>query len=305
MIEIKNLCKYYPVRGGSNVHAVDQVSLSIKEGETLGLVGESGSGKSTLGRLLAGLETPTKGEMSYLPQARAARAKTVQMIFQDPYGSLNPRMTVGDIIAEGPDILKLWTKEERKTKILEWLKKVGLKSEHAERFPHEFSGGQRQRIGLARALAVNPRFIVLDEPISALDVSIQAQIVNLLQDLQKEFGLTYLFIAHGLSMVRFISDRIAVMYLGQIVEIGQESSVYQTPAHPYTQALIAANPSTDPAIEQTKHLTLLTGEISSPIDPKPGCRFVARCPHAMDLCHTKEPEMKLIAPGHSAKCHKV
>ncbi len=305
MIATKQLSKYYDLGRGVKLHAVDQITLSLQKGETLGLVGESGSGKTTLGRLLAGLESPTDGVITGIPTNRRERAKTVQMMFQDPYGSLNPRMTVGDIVAEGPDILKLWPKGQRDMQIYHWLERVGLRREHAQRFPHEFSGGQRQRIGLARALAVNPEFIVLDEPISALDVSIQAQIVNLLQDLQKDLGLTFLFIAHGLSMVRFISDRIAVMYLGQIIEIGPADLVYNQPAHPYTQALIHANPTTDPIVERNRKRLPIQGELTSAVNPGPGCRFASRCPLATDVCLHTPPPMKILSEGHSAYCHQL
>jgi oligopeptide transport system ATP-binding protein len=232
-------------------------------------------------------------------------ARQAQMIFQDPYASLNPRMTVGDIIAEGPDIHGLWTRAERRQKVDSWLDRVGLLPEHAFRFPHEFSGGQRQRIGLARALALEPRFVVCDEPISALDVSVQAQVVTLLQDLQRELGLTYLFIAHGLSMVRYISSRMAVMYLGQIVELGPSEEVFFRPLHPYSQALVAANPLADPNRERSRPEQLLKGELPSPINPPPGCRFAARCPHADQECRQVTPSLRQVEKGHDVACHKV
>ena len=232
-------------------------------------------------------------------------SREVQMIFQDPYSSLNPRMTVGDIIAEGPEIHGMWKGAERKQKVEQWLERVGLLPEHYYRFPHEFSGGQRQRIGLARALALEPKFVVCDEPISALDVSIQAQVVTLLQDLQKEFGLTYLFIAHGLSMVRYISDRMAVMYLGQIVELGPSEGVYAKPLHPYTQALVAANPTPDPIKERTQTRKLLSGELQSPVNPAPGCRFAGRCPIATARCKNESPALREVSPGRMVACHLV
>jgi oligopeptide transport system ATP-binding protein len=257
---------------------------------------------------------PTSGSIRFdgktLPPRpkRAERrefSRSVQMIFQDPYASLNPRMTIGDIVAEGPDIHGLWQKEERRDRIGAWLERVGLSVEHAYRFPHEFSGGQRQRIGLARALAMEPRFLVLDEPISALDVSIQAQVVTLLTDLQKEFGLSYLFIAHGLNMVRYISDRMAVMYLGQIVELGPKDAVFHSPLHPYSQALHEANPIPDPRRERSRTDNLLPGELPSPINPPPGCRFASRCPMALADCRTQTPALRAIKPGHLAACHRL
>jgi len=280
----------------------------------LGLVGESGCGKSTLGRVLVRMYEPTAGDIQIDGQSVAGRltkarrrqfARQAQMIFQDPYASLNPRMTVGDIIAEGPDIHGLWTRAERAARVASWLDRVGLLPEHAFRFPHEFSGGQRQRIGLARALALEPRFVVCDEPISALDVSVQAQVVTLLQDLQRELGLTYLFIAHGLSMVRYISSRMAVMYLGQIVELGSADEVFFRPLHPYTQALVAANPLADPQKERSRPEQLLKGELPSPINPPPGCRFAARCPQADQQCRQVTPHLRQIAKGHDVACHKV
>jgi oligopeptide transport system ATP-binding protein len=314
LVEVKGLSKSFNLGRGAVLQAVDKVSFSIASGETLGLVGESGCGKSTLGRVLVRMYEASGGEFKFEGESvtgkisdkqRRAYARKAQMIFQDPYASLNPRMTVGDIIAEGPDIHGLWSRKERKAKVEGWLERVGLMSEHAYRFPHEFSGGQRQRIGLARALAVDPKFVVCDEPISALDVSIQAQVVTLLQDLQKELGLTYLFIAHGLSMVRYISDRMAVMYLGQIVELGPSDDVYGNPLHPYTQALVAANPIADPERERARKDELLAGELPSPINPPPGCRFVGRCPLASAECKKAKPELREIKPGRFAACFKV
>ncbi|NBX16954.1 MAG: ABC transporter ATP-binding protein [Proteobacteria bacterium] len=312
IIEVKNLCKFFDLGRGAKLHAVDDVSLTIYKGETLGLVGESGCGKSTLGRVLVRMYDQTSGSYSFegktVPPAlnssqRKTFAKQAQMIFQDPYQSLNPRMTVGDIISEGPSIHGLWNGDSRKNEILRWLKRVGLVAEHAMRFPHEFSGGQRQRIGIARSLALNPQFVVCDEPISALDVSVQAQVVTLLQDLQREFGLTYLFIAHSLSMVRYISNRMAVMYLGKVVELGPSEEVYTQPLHPYSEALIAANPFPDPIRERNREHKLLGGEITSPVNPKPGCRFANRCPIATDQCRKETPVLKESKPGRFVACH--
>lgn len=312
LIEVKNLCKYFDLGRGAKLHAVDNVSLTINKGETLGLVGESGCGKSTLGRVLVRMYDQTSGNYLFDGQTvpahlsfsqRKSFARQAQMIFQDPYQSLNPRMTVGDIISEGPSIHGDWPGEKRKEEIMRWLHRVGLVPEHAMRFPHEFSGGQRQRIGIARSLALNPRFVVCDEPISALDVSVQAQVVTLLQDLQREFGLTYLFIAHSLSMVRYISTRMAVMYLGKVVEIGPSEELYNTPLHPYSEALIAANPFPDPKRERSREHKLLGGEITSPVNPKPGCRFANRCPIATDKCRSQSPELKESKPGRFVACH--
>jgi oligopeptide/dipeptide ABC transporter ATP-binding protein len=314
LVRVEGLSKRFHLGRGVVLHAVDNVSFTIDAGETLGLVGESGCGKSTLGRVLVRMYDPSGGTFHFRGESlggklssaqRRAYSRQAQMIFQDPYASLNPRMTVGDIIAEGPDIHGLWTRKERQSRIDGWLERVGLMPEHGFRFPHEFSGGQRQRIGLARALALEPKFVVCDEPISALDVSIQAQVVTLLQDLQREFGLTYLFIAHGLSMVRYISDRMAVMYLGQIVELGLSDDVYARPLHPYTQALVAANPIADPERERSRPERLLIGELPSPINPPPGCRFSSRCPLASDICRQAKPEMREIQPGRFAACHKL
>ena len=312
LVETKDLCKYFDLGHGATLHAVDKVSLQVFPGETLGLVGESGCGKSTLGRVLVRMYDQTDGSYQFdsteVPPKLNARdrkrfSRLAQMIFQDPYASLNPRMTVGDIIAEGPEVHGLWKGPERQKKINYWLGRVGLVPEHASRFPHEFSGGQRQRIGIARSLALEPKFVVCDEPISALDVSVQAQVVTLLQELQRELGLTYLFIAHSLSMVRYISDRMAVMYLGKVVELGPAEDVYAAPLHPYSEALIASNPFPDPIRERTREHKLLTGEISSPVNPKPGCRFANRCPYVTDRCRTETPELHESQPGRFVACH--
>lgn len=313
LVEITGLTKQFKLAGGRRLHAVDDVSIDIYDGETLGLVGESGCGKSTLGRLIIRLYEPTSGKIvidgkdvsgNISRQARKQFCRDVQLIFQDPYSSLNPRMTVKDIVAEGPDAIGLWSAAERDAKVARWLDRVGLSASHASRYPHEFSGGQRQRIGIARALAVEPSLVICDEPISALDVSVQAQVVRLLKELQQEHQLTYLFIAHDLSMVRVVCDRMAVMYLGKVVEIGTAAQVYDAPQHPYTQALVAANPIPDPAIERQREHRLIQGEVGSPIDPKPGCRFAARCPHAMELCRSVTPELKDFGSGRSrVACH--
>ncbi|SDZ08928.1 oligopeptide transport system ATP-binding protein [Proteiniborus ethanoligenes] len=313
LIEVRNLKKHFNVGSGLTLKAVDGISFSIKEGETLGLVGESGCGKSTAGRTIIGLYSATDGEIIFdgmsvnkLNNAEKKHfTRSAQMIFQDPYASLNPRMTVTDIIGEGIDIHGLYSGQERQKRIYNLLELVGLRREHANRYPHEFSGGQRQRIGIARALAVEPRFIVCDEPISALDVSIQAQVVNLLEDLQSEFGLTYLFIAHDLSMVKHISDRIAVMYLGAIVELASSSDLYDNPLHPYTQALLSAVPIPDPDIEQKRRRIMLEGDVPSPINPSPGCKFQGRCKLAQDVCRSQAPELREALPGHFVACHMV
>ena len=311
LIEVKNLKKHFKVGRKATLNAVDDVSFFIRKGETLGLVGESGCGKTTCGKTILGLYSPTGGDVLYEGVsihslgAKGLRtfSKKAQIIFQDPYASLNPRMTVGDIIAEGIDIHGLYKGKERTDKIQEMLDKVGLNSEHAQRFPHEFSGGQRQRIGIARALAINPEFIVCDEPISALDVSIQAQVVNLLIDLQKEMGLTYLFIAHDLSMVRHISDRVGVMYLGTLVELGGSNELYERPLHPYTQALLSAIPIADPVLGKAKMQIPLEGEVTSPINPKPGCRFAPRCKYAKKVCTEELPLLREIDKDHFVACH--
>lgn len=316
-VEIKNLKKYFPVKSNalfghkSNVKAVDDVSFFIDKGETLGLVGESGCGKTTLGRTVIKLYEPTGGNIIYngkdiaglTPKQMLAYRRKMQMIFQDPYASLNPRMTVGDIVGESIDIHRLMKGKERHDRIQYLLEKIGLNSEHANRYPHEFSGGQRQRIGIARALAVEPEFIICDEPISALDVSIQAQVVNMLEDLQDDMNLTYLFIAHDLSMVKHISDRIGVMYLGKMMELAESNELYSHPVHPYTQALLSAIPVPDPDEAAQNKRIMLEGEIPSPIDPPPGCRFRGRCRYAKDICAEQEPELKDIGGNHLVACH--
>jgi len=313
LVELKEVSKIFKIGRHKNLHAVDKVTLDIREGEILGLVGESGCGKSTLGRTIIKLYTESEGTLKFEgsdfngPLSQRGRkdfARKIQMIFQDPYSSLNPRMTVMDIIAEGPDACGLWRTNEREKKVKEWLVKVGLHASHANRYPHEFSGGQRQRIGIARALAMEPKLVICDEPISALDVSVQAQIITLLKDLQVEQNLTYLFIAHDLSMVRVICDRMAVMYLGKIIEIGTSEQVYDNPQHPYTQALISANPIPDPVAEKKRQRKLIEGEIGSPVNPKPGCRFAPRCPHVMDKCRSTTPDLFETSPGKQlAACH--
>ena len=315
LLRVKNLKKYFPIRGGlfsrevARVHAVDDVSFDISPGETLGLVGESGCGKSTTGRAILRLIEPTAGEVTFdgknvtTLDKRALRGlrKEMQIIFQDPYASLNPRMTVGSIVGEALVIHKLAaTKREREERVVKILETVGLSADHLRRYPHEFSGGQRQRIGIARSLAVNPKFIVADEPVSALDVSIQAQIINLLEDLQKQFGLTYLFIAHDLSVVEHISTRVAVMYLGKIVELAPAKELYTNPKHPYTEALLSAVPIPDPTVKRKR--ILLEGDVPSPIKPPSGCRFHTRCPIRVPACSEHEQVLKEISPGHWVAC---
>lgn len=318
LLEVRNLVKHFPIRQGiifarqvGAVQAVDGITFNVEKGETLGLVGESGCGKTTAGRCILRLIEPTFGDVIFdgknvpeLPkdELRELR-KDMQIIFQDPYGSLNPRMTVGDIIGEPLHIHKIAKGADREKRVREILETVGLSAFHARRFPHEFSGGQRQRIGIARALAVNPRLIICDEPVSALDVSIQAQVINLLQDLQAEFGLTYLFIAHDLSVVKHISDRVAVMYLGKIVELTGKDELYRNPKHPYTQALLSAIPEADPTIK--KERIILRGDVPSPINPPSGCRFHTRCPKVMDICKVQEPEFVDSGDGHYVACHLV
>ncbi|MGE5653956.1 MAG: ABC transporter ATP-binding protein [Bacillota bacterium] len=308
LIEVHNLKKYFNV-GGRTLRAVDDISLTIGRGETFGLVGESGCGKTTAGRTIIRLYEPTAGKVFFEGEDVGASgrnalqwARRLQIIFQDPYASLNPRVTVGDIIGEALDIHGLARGTARRERIAELLSVVGLNTEHANRFPHEFSGGQRQRIGIARALAVDPAFIVCDEPISALDVSIQAQVVNLLKRLQRDRGLTYLFIAHDLSMVKYISDRVGVMYLGKLVEVAPSSELYHHPLHPYTQALLSAIPIPDPAVERTRHRRILEGDVPSPLNPPSGCRFRNRCPVAKEVCAEAEPVTK-EQNGHLVSCH--
>jgi len=315
LLEIKNLKQYFQVSGKllnpKYIKAVDDVSLYINKGETLGLVGESGCGKTTLGRTILRLYEPTDGKIIYdgvditkvdmLPYRRR-----MQIVFQDPYASLNPRMTVGDIVGEAIDIHKLaQNKKDRQDRIISMLQRVGLNSEHANRYPHEFSGGQRQRIGIARALAVNPEFIVCDEPVSALDVSIQAQIVNMFEDLQAEMGLTYLFIAHDLSVVKHISKRIGVMYLGKLVELADSYELIFHSVHPYTRSLISAIPIADPRQSRASKRIILEGDVPSPLNPPSGCRFRTRCKYATELCAQKEPEFREISSGHFVACHHI
>ena len=342
LVEVRNLKQYFQVSGAGFfkknwVRAVDDVSFSIPRGKTLGLVGESGCGKTTTGRTLLRLYEPTGGRIVYdgktifdsgdVPlydengrpvqndrgQIRHGKKTSVsmlpyrrrmQIVFQDPYASLDPRMTIGDIVGEAIDIHRLASsKEERREKIIRMLERVGLNSEHANRYPHEFSGGQRQRVGIARALAVDPEFIVCDEPISALDVSIQAQVINMLEDLQGEYGLTYLFIAHDLSVVKHISSRIGVMYLGKLVEMGESSEITFHSCHPYTRSLISAVPIADPKISRSTKRIVLEGDIPSPVNPPSGCRFRTRCPYADQCCAEEEPEWKEVSPGHFCACH--
>lgn len=314
LLRIQNLKKYFPIHKKGVLKAVDDVSFDIYKGETLGLVGESGCGKTTCGRTVLGLYPSSGGTITFdgrdITSLHSKEdltwfKKNAQIIFQDPYASLDPRMTVGDIVAEGMKNHGLYTGDERQKRIQELLALVGLNKEHANRFPHEFSGGQRQRIGIARALAVDPKFIVCDEPISALDVSIQAQVVNLLVRLQKELGLTYLFIAHDLSMVKHISDRVGVMYMGRLVEVAKSEELYANPQHPYTKALLSAIPIPDPEFERNKKVIPLEGEVGSPINCGPGCRFMSRCKFATERCGKESPELQEISPKHYVSCHLV
>ncbi len=320
LLAVRDLVKHYPITSGflgravGLVRAVDGVSFTIRRGETLGLVGESGCGKTTTGRCILQLERPTSGSVRFDGQelttlgGRALRAvrRRIQVIFQDPYSSLNPRMTVGDILAEPLHVHRFARGHaEGAARVRALLEQVGLLPQHARRYPHQLSGGQRQRVGVARALALQPALIICDEPVSALDVSIQAQIINLLEDLQRELHLTYLFVAHDLSVVRHISDRVAVMYLGRIVELADRQTLYEAPAHPYTQALLSAVPIPDPAVEAERERLVLGGEVPSPLHPPAGCVFHPRCPIAVDRCHAEVPPLREIAPGHWAACHLV
>jgi oligopeptide transport system ATP-binding protein len=315
LLQVKDLRKHFQIGRGTSLKAVDGISLEIKKGETFGLVGESGCGKSTVGRTLVRLYEPSGGQVVYggkdVHRARGEEAKSLnrrmQMVFQDPQASLNPRMVVGDIVAEGLDIHGLaGSPEERLDRVNELLETVGLNREHANRYPHEFSGGQRQRIGIARALAVDPDFIVADEPVSALDVSIQAQVINLLRKLQKERDLTYLFISHDLSVVKYISDRVGVMYLGVMVETAPSEELYANPVHPYTQALLSAVPVPDPDAENERERIVLEGDVPSPVNPPSGCRFRTRCPYATQACAHDEPVWREVGPEHwVAACHCI
>lgn len=321
LVEVQHLQQYFPAGGRGKhkkfVQAVDDVSFFINKGETLGLVGESGCGKTTVGRTLLRLYEPTDGKIIYDGNVIFDKENKVavnmlpfrrkmQMVFQDPYASLDPRMTIGDIVGEPIDIHHLAAnKAERREKIISLLERVGLNSEHANRYPHEFSGGQRQRIGIARALAIEPEFIVCDEPISALDVSIQSQIINLLHDLQQQLGLTFLFIAHDLNIVKYISDRIAVMYLGNVVELASSDDLYAHTLHPYSKALLSAVPIPDPSAEAQKHRQILSGDVPSPINTPKGCNFAGRCPVACDKCRESKPQLREIRSGHFCACHLV
>ena len=318
LVKVKGLKMYFPITQGiifqrrvGDIRAVDGISFNVRRRETLGLVGESGCGKSTTGRAILQLYRPTAGDVEFDGQSlvkmkgeplRRMRRR-MQMIFQDPYASLNPRMTVGNIIGEPLDVHNIMSSRERRERVQELLQIVGLNPYFVNRYPHEFSGGQRQRIGVARALAVRPEFIVCDEPISALDVSIQAQIINLLEELQEEFGLTYLFIAHDLSVVRHISDRVVVMYLGKLVELTDRATLYENPLHPYTKALLSAVPIPDPVVEDQRRRTILKGEVPSPANPPSGCNFHTRCPSKLPVCDQVDPEWQDVGGGHWVACH--
>ena len=318
LLEVRDLVKHYPVSAGlfgrrvGVVQAVDGVSFTIRRGETLGLVGESGCGKTTTGRCILQLERPTSGSVRFEgqelttlgPAALRLVRRRIQVIFQDPYSSLNPRMTVGQIVGEPLAVHGLVQEAPaRAARVQELLRQVGLLPQHGRRYPHELSGGQRQRVGIARALSLEPSLIICDEPVSALDVSIQAQIINLLEDLQRELGLTYLFVAHDLSVVRHISDRVAVMYLGKIVELADRQAIYEAPRHPYTKALLSAVPIPDPEVEARREHVVLGGEVPSPLHPPQGCAFHPRCPIAVEECHRTRPELRELGPGHRAACH--
>ena len=316
LVEVKNLKEYFNINTGlfktKPLKAVDDVSFAIRRGETLGLVGESGCGKTTVGRTLLHLYKPTAGEIWFDGKQIVTKKDILEyrqksaMVFQDPYSSLNPRMTVADIIGEPLDVHKMYASaQERQDRILELMSHVGLNSEHAARYAHEFSGGQRQRIGIARALATDPQFVVCDEPVSALDVSIQAQVINMFDELQDKMGLTYLFIAHDLLVVRHISDRIAVMYLGKMVELADSKEIYDHPLHPYTQSLMSAVPLPDPRKARENKRIVLTGDIPSPLNAPSGCPFRTRCPYATDACAEAMPEFKEVAPGHFVACHNI
>ncbi|HEY8284044.1 MAG TPA: dipeptide ABC transporter ATP-binding protein [Chloroflexota bacterium] len=317
LLSVRDLRTYFPILGGvlrrkvGEVKAVDGVSFDIKQGETFGLVGESGCGKTTTGRTILRLQKATSGEIDFEgqnvlalnPSQMKARRRDMQIIFQDPYSSLNPRMPVGDIIGEGLRVHGMRDRKEREKTVQYFLSVVGLRKEYVRRYPHEFSGGQRQRIGVARALALRPKFIVCDEPVSALDVSVQSQVLNLLEDLQQEFGLTYLFIAHDLSVVEYLSDRVAVMYLGKMAELADSEELYANPLHPYTKALLSAIPNPDPLVRSKR--IVLQGDVPSPINPPSGCRFRTRCPIAYERCVTEEPEFRNVVPNHLVACHRA